>query len=247
MVLWLWVPFFGTALGALAVFFLREGRREGLQRLLRGFAAGVMTAASVWSLLLPALARSEHLGQWAFLPAVLGFWAGDLLLQLTDRLFAQWKLREQSVDQGTRRMLLAVVLHNLPEGMAVGAAFAAVLAGEAAFAGAAALSLGIAIQNLPEGAIVSLPLHAGGMPKGKACLLGVLSGGIEPVGAILTLVFAGLLTPMLPFFLSFAAGAMLTVVIEELAPSFASGKGRRGIWGFTLGFTLMMALDVALG
>ena len=246
-VLWLFVPFFGTALGSLAVYGLKRGRPEGLQRSLSGFAAGVMTAASVWSLLLPAIRQSEDLGCWAFLPAAAGFWAGALLLRLLDGLCAGLLREADSLDHGTRRMLLAVVLHNLPEGMAVGAAFAAVQEAESAYAGAAALSLGIAVQNLPEGTIVSMPLHAAGIGKGRAFLLGALSGAIEPVGAVLTLLAARLLTPALPYLLSFAAGAMLTVVMEELAPTFAPGTGKGGSLGFPLGFTLMMAVDMMLG
>lgn len=244
------LPLLGTALGAGAVYLMPGGQSDKLRRMLVGFAAGVMTAASVWSLLLPAIAQSEQMGSWAFVPATLGFWAGALLLLPLDR----WSSRLLgnaalgNTDGATRLMLLAIVIHNLPEGMAVGVAFAGVISGSpgATLAGAMALSLGIALQNIPEGAIVSAPLHAAGQSRIRACLWGVLSGVVEPIGASVTIAAARLLTPVLPYFLSFAAGAMLSVVISELAPDCASG-GARGTLLFALGFTLMMALDVALG
>ena len=244
------LPLFGTALGAMAVLFSGEARREGGKRALNGFAAGVMTAASVWSLLLPSIAQAARQGIPAWLPAASGFWLGVLFLwcmsALSHRLL---HVRIRGVDRGTRLMILAVVLHNLPEGMAVGAAFAGVLAESPGLtlAGAMALSVGIAVQNLPEGAIISLPLQAAGMPKYRACVFGVLSGAVEPLGAALTLLFAQLLTPVLPFVLSFAAGAMLSVVMEELAPQLSGGRAKAGLLLFALGFSLMMILDVALG
>lgn len=245
------LPFFGTALGAAAVFFLRSARRAGCERALNGLAAGVMSAASIWSLLLPAIEQAEDSGAAPWLPAALGFWAGALLLMglggWSDRLLR--KRPPAQIDRSTRLMILAVVLHNLPEGMAVGAAFAGVLAGSAGVtvAGAMALSLGIAIQNLPEGAIISLPLHAAGFSRRRACLWGVLSGAVEPVGAVATLLLAQLMTPLLPYMLSLAAGAMFWVVMRELAPSLSEGDSKSGMLLFTFGFTLMMALDVALG
>lgn len=245
------LPFFGTAMGALAVFCISAARHEGLRRGLNGFAAGVMTAASVWSLLLPSIAQAEQFGLPSWLPAVVGFWLGVLLLLLFDS--AGRKLlqsREQTrIDHGTRLMILAIVLHNLPEGMAVGAAFAGVLADSpgVTMAGAMALSLGIAIQNLPEGAIISMPLYAAGFSRNRAAYYGILSGVVEPVGAALTLLFAQIMTPVLPFLLSFAAGAMILVVMRELAPELSEHGSKTGMLLFSLGFTLMMTLDVALG
>lgn len=244
----MFLPFLGTSAGALAVYLLRGRPSAGLQAGLQGFAAGVMTAASVWSLLLPAIERSEALGCFAFMPAAGGFWMGLLLLRLLDHLTAglQTDGRQTTLSGGTRRMLLAITLHNLPEGMAVGAAFAAAAAegSGTSLAGAMALSAGIAVQNLPEGAIVSMPLHAAGRSKRRACGSGVLSGAIEPVGAALTFFAARWLSLLLPWVLSLAAGAMLLVVMEELAPPFL--QNRRASALFALGFTLMMALDVAL-
>ena len=248
------VPFLGTALGAACVFFLR-GRVSGtLQRSLTGFAAGVMTAASVWSLLLPAIETSADLGRWAFLPAAAGFWAGVLFLLLLDRIIPHLDLyntRFNNIITHSHRnsmLILAVVLHNFPEGMAVGVAYAGVLAGgRVTPAEAMILALGIAIQNLPEGAIISMPLQAEGMKKGRAFRMGVLSGAVEPAGAVLVLLAARVLVPALPWFLSFAAGAMICVVVEELIPEMCGGESPApGTLLFTAGFTVMMALDVAL-
>lgn len=243
------VPFVGTALGAACVFFLKNGMNETLQRALRGFAAGVMVAASIWSLLIPAVERSEGLGPLSFLPAVVGFWAGILFLLLLDRLIPP--LREDSTTVGKSGMLvLAVTIHNLPEGMAVGAIYAGYLAGDSGVTalGAFSLALGIAIQNFPEGAIVSLPLRAEGVKKGRAFWYGVGSGAVEPLGAALTILAAQLVVPILPYLLSFAAGAMIYVVVEELIPEMFEGEhSSTGTILFAVGFTLMMALDVALG
>ena len=237
-------PFLGTALGALGVFFLRKRFSVRLERMLNGFAAGVMTAASVWSLLIPAIERSAGLGKLAFLPAVIGMLGGFFFLALTDRV-----LPVGEEGDGKRSLLtLAVTIHNLPEGMAVGAAYAGALAaGGFPVSAAFALSLGIAVQNLPEGAIVSMPLAGKG--KGKAFLAGVLSGAVEPAGAVLTLLATGLITPALPLFLSFAAGTMLYVVTEELLPGENGNAKKPGIGTvfFFLGFLTMMTLDVALG
>ena len=228
------LPFLGTVLGSLGVFGL--GRlRSGLHRALEGSAAGVMTAASVWSLLLPAIERSEDWGSFAFLPAAFGLWAGFLFLLGLER----------AIPLGESLLFPAVTIHNLPEGMAVGVALAAFLQTGFGGTGVLALSIGIALQNIPEGAIVSMPMHAAGTGKGKAFLWGAASGAVEPFGAFLTLLLAGLITPMLPFFLSFAAGAMLFVVARELIPGMQGGKA--GVLSFCLGFSLMMALDVALG
>lgn len=235
------LPFFGTALGAAAVFFLRQAGSAAGSRALSGVAAGIMVSASVFSLLLPALEQGG-LGQTA-----LGFLPGALFLFAADRCAARLRLRRFS---RTEKMVLAVTIHNLPEGMAVGAALAAwrMSGQEAALAGALALSLGIALQNVPEGAVVSLPMAAEGAPRGRAFAEGVLSGAVEPAGALLILLTAGRFARLLPCLLSFAAGAMFSVVVEEMIPEMAAGdqKTPAGLW-FALGFVGMMALDVALG
>ena len=250
------LPFFGTCLGAFCVFFLRGQMNSFLQRSLTGFAAGVMVAASIWSLLIPAMESSAALGNWAFMPAVLGFWGGILFLLILDKLIPHLHLNcEESEGVAcdlpkTTKLILAVTLHNIPEGMAVGVVYAGLLTGEAGIsvAGALALSLGIAIQNFPEGAIVSMPLHTEGFSKLKAFAFGVLSAIVEPLGAVLTLFAAGLISPALPYLLSFSAGAMIYVVVEELIPEMSSGKHSNiGTLFFAFGFSLMMTLDVALG
>ena len=257
MIFWsLLTPFFGTALGAACVFFLKKGLGDRVQRGLTGFASGVMVAASIWSLLIPAMEQPAGVGGWAFLPAVTGFWAGILFLLGLDHLIPHLHQRSQQAEgprtqlQRSTMMVLAVTLHNIPEGMAVGVVYAGFLAGEGqiTMAAALALSLGIAIQNFPEGAIISMPLRSEGMGKAKAFAGGVLSGVVEPVGALLTILAAGLVVPALPYLLSFAAGAMLYVVVEELIPEMSQGEHSNvGTLAFALGFTLMMALDVALG
>ena len=257
MIFWsLLTPFFGTALGAACVFFLKKGLGDRVQRGLTGFASGVMVAASIWSLLIPAMEQSAGVGGWAFLPAVTGFWAGILFLLGLDHLIPHLHQRSQQAEgprtqlQRSTMMVLAVTLHNIPEGMAVGVVYAGFLAGEGqiTMAAALALSLGIAIQNFPEGAIISMPLRSEGMGKAKAFAGGMLSGAVEPVGALLTILAAGLVVPALPYLLSFAAGAMLYVVVEELIPEMSQGEHSNvGTLAFALGFTLMMALDVALG
>ena len=257
MIFWsLLTPFFGTALGAACVFFLKKGLGDRVQRGLTGFASGVMVAASIWSLLIPAMEQSAGVGGWAFLPAVTGFWAGILFLLGLDHLIPHLHQRSQQAEgprtqlQRSTMMVLAVTLHNIPEGMAVGVVDAGLLSGEGQITmmAALALSLGIAIQNFPEGAIISMPLRSEGMGKAKAFAGGVLSGVVEPVGALLTILAAGLVVPALPYLLSFAAGAMLYVVVEELIPEMSQGEHSNvGTLAFALGFTLMMALDVALG
>ena len=244
------LPFLGTALGAAAVYCMPRMRSARVHGALAGFAAGVMTAASVWSLLIPAIEQSGGLGAFSFVPAAVGFWAGCLLLLGLDRWSERIAAEDFSgVDGGTKKMLLAIVIHNIPEGIAVGVGFAGALAGSPgiSLAAAMALSFGIAVQNLPEGAIVSMPLHASGISRTRACLLGALSGAVEPLGAALTLLCARIMTPVLPYLLSFAAGAMLIVVAQELCPAIAKDKSGRAALLFSLGFTLMMALDVALG
>ena len=257
MIFWsLLTPFFGTALGAACVFFLKKGLGDRVQRGLTGFASGVMVAASIWSLLIPAMEQSAGVGGWAFLPAVTGFWAGILFLLGLDHLIPHLHQRSQQAEgprtqlQRSTMMVLAVTLHNIPEGMAVGVVYAGLLSGEGQITmmAALALSLGIAIQNFPEGAIISMPLRSEGMGKAKAFAGGVLSGVVEPVGALLTILAAGLVVPALPYLLSFAAGAMLYVVVEELIPEMSQGEHSNvGTLAFALGFTLMMALDVTLG
>ena len=226
------IPFLGTSLGAGCVFFLKNSLRDSVQRALTGFAAGVMVAASVWSLLIPAMEQAADLGRLAFFPAVVGFWLGILFLLLLDHLIPH--LHQNSLQaegpksqlQRTTMMVLAVTLHNIPEGMAVGVVYAGYLAGttQITAAGALALSLGIAIQNFPEGAIISMPLRAEGMKKGRAFWGGVLSGIVEPIGAVLTILAAGIVVPALPYLLSFAAGAMLYVVVEALIPEMSQGR-----------------------
>ena len=250
------IPFLGTALGAACVFFAEKSLSDTVQRSLTGFAAGVMVAASVWSLLIPAIAQSAALGAWAFFPAFAGFWLGILFLLGLDHLIPHLHARSGQVEglksqlQRTTMMVLAVTLHNIPEGMAVGVVYAGFRAGsgQISAAGALALSLGIAIQNFPEGAIISLPLRAEGSRRGKAFLGGVLSGVVEPIGAVATLLAAQLVVPALPYLLSFAAGAMLYVVVEELIPEMSQGRHSNvGTVFFAVGFSVMMVLDVALG
>ena len=250
------IPFLGTSLGAACVFFMKKTLSDRVQRSLTGFAAGVMVAASVWSLLIPAIEQSAAMGTWAFVPAAVGFWIGVLFLLALDHLIPHLHANSVSAEgpksrlQRTTMMVLAVTLHNIPEGMAVGVVYAGYLSGNAQItaAGALALSLGIAIQNFPEGAIISLPLRAEGAGKGWAFMGGVLSGIVEPIGAVLTVLAARLIVPALPYLLSFAAGAMLYVVVEELIPEMSQGEHSNiGTVFFAVGFSVMMILDVALG
>ena len=248
------IPFVGTSAGAACVFFMKKDLNQWVQRCLTGFAAGVMVAASVWSLLIPAIEQSEGMGKLSFMPAVLGFWAGVLFLLLLDHIIPHLHQQTDKAEgpksnlQRTTMLVLAVTLHNIPEGMAVGVALAGALTADFNVAGALALSLGIAIQNIPEGAIISMPLRAEGESKRKAFLGGVLSGVVEPIGAVMTILVAQLVIPALPYLLSFAAGAMLYVVVEELIPEMSQGQHSNiGTLFFALGFSLMMILDVALG
>ena len=251
------IPFLGTAAGAACVFFMKKSLGDSVQRSLAGFAAGVMTAASVWSLLIPAIEQSEHLGRFAFFPAFAGFWLGVLFLLTLDHLIPHLHVGSEQTEgprsnlSRTAMMVLAVTLHNIPEGMAVGVVFAGMLSGSTGItaAGAFSLAIGIAIQNFPEGAIISMPLKSEGqMSRKKAFLYGTLSGAVEPVGAALTIALASVIDPFLPYLLSFAAGAMLYVVVEELIPEASEGEhSNLGTVGFAVGFVLMMVLDVALG
>ena len=250
------IPFLGTTLGASCVFFMKKSLSNLIQRSLAGFAAGVMVAASIWSLLIPAIEQSEDMGKLSFLPAFIGFWSGVLFLLLLDRLIPHLHVGSEQAEGPksklgrTTMMVLAVTLHNIPEGMAVGVVYAGFLSGNTQItaASALALSLGIAIQNFPEGAIISMPLRAEGESKGRAFLGGVLSGVVEPIGAVLTIVAAQFIIPALPYLLSFAAGAMLYVVVEELIPEMSQGRhSNLGTVFFAVGFSVMMVLDVALG
>ena len=250
------IPFLGTSLGAACVLFMRREMHDTIRKALTGFAAGVMVAASIWSLILPSIQQSEQMGRFAFVPAVIGFWIGVLFLLLLDTVTPHMHMNSETPEgpqsnlKKTTKLVLAVTLHNIPEGMAVGGVYAGVLADstEMTMLGALALSIGIAIQNFPEGAIISMPLHSQGMGRGKACLYGILSGAVEPVAALITILLSGLLIPILPYFLSFAAGAMLYVVVEELIPEMSEGKHSNiGTLMFAAGFSIMMILDVALG
>ena len=250
------IPFLGTTLGAACVFFMKKSLGDLVQRSLAGFAAGVMVAASIWSLLIPPIEQTEGMGKLSFLPAFIGFWVGVLFLLLLDRLIPHLHVGSEQAEGPksklgrTTMMVLAVTLHNIPEGMAVGVVYAGFLSGNTQItaASALALSLGIAIQNFPEGAIISMPLRAEGVRKGQAFLGGVLSGVVEPIGAVLTLLAAQLVNPALPYLLCFAAGAMLYVVVEELIPEMSQGRhSNLGTVFFAVGFSVMMVLDVALG
>lgn len=250
------IPFAGTAAGAACVFFMKKKLSRGVQRALTGFAGGVMVAASIWSLIIPAMEQSVSMGKLSFLPAVIGFWLGILFLLLLDSVIPHLHMNAEKSEgpksrlARTTMMVLAVTLHNIPEGMAVGVVYAGFLSGSSEITpgGALALSLGIAIQNFPEGAIISMPLHAEGKSKGKAFFDGVLSGMVEPAAAVLTILLSSVIVPAMPYLLSFAAGAMMYVVVEELIPEMSEGEHSNiGVIMFAAGFTLMMALDVALG
>ncbi|MBP5653906.1 MAG: ZIP family metal transporter [Clostridiales bacterium] len=250
------IPFIGTSLGAACVFFLKKDLKDSVQRALTGFAAGVMVAASIWSLIVPAIEQSSDKGRFAFLPAFIGFWAGILFLLLLDHIIPHLHVAINQTEgprsklTRTAMLVLAVTLHNIPEGMAVGVVYAGLMSGSANITTGAALALaiGIAIQNFPEGAIISMPLYSEGKSKPKSFVLGVLSGAVEPVFGGLTVLIAGLVVPAMPYLLAFAAGAMLYVVVEELIPEMSQGKHSNvGVISFAIGFSLMMALDVALG
>lgn len=251
------IPFAGTSLGAACVFFMKDTLNSTIQRVLTGFAAGVMVAASIWSLLIPAMEQSEHMGQWMFVPAFVGFWLGILFLLFLDRSIPHLHQNSEQIEgpqttslKKTTMLVLAVAMHNIPEGMAVGVVFAGWMTGNhtITMSGALALAIGIAIQNFPEGAIISMPLRAEGMHKKQAFVWGVLSGAVEPIAAVFTIWASGLIIPALPYLLSFAAGAMLYVVVEELIPEMSAGEHTNlGTLSFAFGFTIMMTLDVVLG
>ena len=250
------IPFVGTALGSACVFFLKREMKPLLQKILLGFASGVMVAALVWSLLIPAMNMSEGMGRLAFIPAAVGLLLGMAFLLLMDRVIPHLHLGSDEPEGAhsslskSMMLIFAVTLHNFPEGMAVGVVFAGMLEGSAGItlAGAFALAIGIAIQNFPEGAIISMPLKGTGISRGKAFLYGAASGIVEPLGALLTIWLASYIEPVLPYLLAFAAGAMLYVVVEELIPEASEGEHSNiATVGFAIGFVLMMILDVALG
>jgi len=256
LVLGLVIPFLGTALGSFMVFFMKNQMNKKLEKLLLGFASGVMIAASVWSLLIPSIdmAKEQNVIEW--LPASLGFLLGIFFLLILDSIIPHLHLNSDKPEglkaklEKTTMMVLAVTLHNIPEGMAVGVVFAGAMAQNSGItmAGAIALAMGIAIQNFPEGAIISMPLKSEGVSKPRAFLYGMLSGIVEPIGAILTIALTNLVVPILPYFLSFAAGAMIYVVVEELIPESHSGEHSNiGTIGVAIGFVIMMILDIALG
>ena len=250
------IPFLGTTLGSAMVFLMRNKMNTKVQKLLLGFASGVMIAASIWSLITPSIEMAEEQGIVSWIPAAIGFLFGIIFLLVLDSIIPHLHLNSKKPEgikaklKNTTMMVLAVTLHNIPEGMAVGVVFAGVLAQNTTItlAGAFALSIGIAIQNFPEGAIISMPLKNEGMSKPKAFLYGTLSGIVEPIGAIITILLTGIVTPILPYLLSFAAGAMIYVVVEELIPESQVGEHSNiGTIGVAIGFVIMMILDVALG
>ena len=252
----LFIPFIGTTLGAAMVFFMKNKINRKVERLLLGFAAGVMIAASIWSLLIPAMDMAEQQGKATWVPAAIGFSLGILFLLLLDHIIPHLHLKKNKPEgikaklKNSTMMVLAVTLHNIPEGMAVGVVFAGLMTQNSGitFASALALAIGIAIQNFPEGAIISMPLKAEGISKPKAFIYGTLSGIVEPIAAIITILFTSTVTPILPYILAFAAGAMIYVVVEELVPEAQEGEHSDiGTIGFAIGFVLMMVLDIALG
>lgn len=250
------LPFLGTVIGSAMVFFLKGEMNKSLQRALMGFASGVMVAASIWSLIMPAMEQSEHLGKLSFLPAFIGVWLGVLFLLAMDHFVPHLHINSECPEgmqcelKKPTMLFFAVALHNLPEGMAVGVVVAGWLAGNEtiSISAALALAIGIAIQNIPEGAIISMPMRSDGMREGRAFGYGVVSGAIEPAGAVLTILLAAVMVPILPYLLAFSAGAMLYVVVEELIPQMSEGEHSNiGTVFFTVGFSIMMVLDVALG
>lgn len=250
------IPFLGTTLGAAMVFLMKKEMNKKVEKILLGFASGVMISASVWSLLIPSIEMAETQGKVAWIPAAIGFLLGIVFLLILDSVIPHMHLESEKPEgiksklKKTTMMVFAVTLHNIPEGMAVGVTFAGALAQNAGITmtGAFALAVGIAIQNFPEGAIISMPLRGEGMSRTKSFLMGVLSGAVEPVAGVLTILAAGIIVPVLPYLLSFAAGAMLYVVVEELIPEMSEGSHSNiGTVLFAVGFSVMMILDVALG
>lgn len=256
IIIGLLIPFLGTTFGSFMVFFMKDKLNVKIEKFLLGFASGVMIAASIWSLIIPSLEMSSSLNKFSFVPASVGFILGILFLLFLDCIIPHIHLDSKEPEgikaqiKKTTMMVLAVTLHNIPEGMAVGVTLAGALANNATItlAGAFSLSIGIAIQNFPEGAIISLPLKAEGNSKRKAFTYGMLSGIVEPISGLITLLLTNAILPVLPYVLSFAAGAMIYVVVEELIPEAQSGKHSNiATIGVAIGFVLMMILDVALG
>lgn len=255
-VIGLLIPLIGTSAGAACVYLMRQKLSRSVQRVLAGFAAGVMTAASIWSLIIPAIDQAISLGKGSFLPVLIGFWLGILFLLVLDHVIPHLHSYTKSAEgpknnlEKTTMMVLAVTLHNIPEGMAIGVVYAGLVnnTAEITVGGALALALGIAIQNFPEGAIISMPLHAEGQSKNKSFVYAVISGIVEPVFGMLTMLAVGFIVPAMPYLLSFAAGAMIYVVVEELIPGMSAGKHSNvGVIMFSVGFTVMMVLDIVLG
>lgn len=256
LIIGLLIPFLGTVLGAGMVLFMKNNIKDQIQKLLLGFASGVMIAASVWSLIIPSLDMAKEQGLIEWLPATIGFLLGIVFLLILDSIIPHMHLDKEKPEgikanlKKTTMLVLAVTLHNIPEGMAVGVVFAGVMTGNIGMemASAFALAIGIAIQNFPEGAIISMPLKSEGMKKSKAFIYGALSGIVEPIAAIITIILTGIVVPLLPYLLSFAAGAMIYVVVEELIPESQAGEHSNiGTVGVAIGFVIMMILDVALG
>ena len=256
LVIGLAIPFLGTTLGAAMVFLMKKEMNKKVEKILLGFASGVMIAASVWSLLIPSIEMTETQGKVAWIPAAIGFLLGIVFLLVLDSVVPHMHLESEKPEgmksklKKTTMMVFAVTLHNIPEGMAVGVVYAGWISGDSniTLMSALILSLGIAIQNFPEGAIISMPLRGEGMSRTKSFLMGVLSGAVEPVAGVLTILAAGIIVPVLPYLLSFAAGAMLYVVVEELIPEMSEGSHSNiGTVLFAVGFSVMMILDVALG
>lgn len=250
------IPFLGTILGAATVFLMKNTLSKKIEKILLGFASGVMIAASIWSLIIPSIEMAEEQSQIAWVPAAIGFLLGITFLLVLDSIIPHMHLESEKPEgmksklKKTTMLVLAVTLHNIPEGMAVGVLFAGVMIGNAGvtMAGALTLAIGISIQNFPEGAIISMPLKSEGMSKAKSFLYGALSGIVEPIAAVITILLTNLVVPILPYLLSFAAGAMIYVVVEELIPESQSGKHSNiGTIGVAIGFVIMMILDVALG
>ena len=242
------IPFIGTSLGSALVFFMKNNMKETFQKLTVGFAAGVMIAASVWSLILPSVEMAEKQNVISWIPATVGLILGVIFLIFINKIAD--KIENKRNGKKMNMLLFSVTLHNIPEGMAVGVSFAAFLSGNAGVElfEAMLLAIGIAIQNFPEGAIISMPLKTQGLKKSKAFLYGILSGLVEPVAAVITVLMINIVVPILPYLLTFAAGAMIFVVVEELIPEIHSGKkSMLGVIGFTIGFVIMMVLDIALG
>lgn len=255
LILGLLIPFFGTVLGSAMVFLMKNKLNSKVEKLLLGFASGVMVAASIWSLIIPSIDMSESMGKLSFLPAAVGFILGIGFLLLIDTFVPHFHLNADEPEgsksklKKTTMMVFAVTIHNIPEGMAVGVVLAGAISGNVgvSLSGALILSIGIAIQNFPEGAIISMPLKSEGETKRKSFFLGTMSGIVEPIAAAITILLISIVTPILPYLLSFAAGAMMYVVVEELIPEAQSGKhSNLSTIGFTIGFVIMMILDVAL-